>query len=126
MLARISRGGLLGHVLEGLGEALLAEGQLAGGPDLGVLECSWSARHFSKYLSYTNITTFSGTKTDTGQEMDKGKLRTGFRFFFCSQSSVPALMAMISGAASGSCAMGEPHSVQKTRWTVLPEEPVSA
>lgn len=35
-------------------------------------------------------------------------------------------MAMISGAASGSCAMGEPHSPQKMRWTALPEEPVPA
>lgn len=28
---------LLRHVLEGVGKALLAEGQLANGPDLGVL-----------------------------------------------------------------------------------------
>lgn len=33
-------------------------------------------------------------------------------------------MAMISGAASGSCAMGEPHSLQNMRWTALPEVPV--
>lgn len=41
-------------------------------------------------------------------------------------SRVPALMAMISGAASGSCAMGEPHSEQKMRWTALPELPTPA
>lgn len=33
-------------------------------------------------------------------------------------------MAMISGAASGSWAMGEPHSEQKIRWTAWPEEPL--
>lgn len=35
-------------------------------------------------------------------------------------------MAMISGAASGSWAMGEPHSEQKTRCTALPELPTPA
>ena len=30
-------GNLLGHILERLGEALLAEGELADGPDLGIL-----------------------------------------------------------------------------------------
>lgn len=50
--------------------------------------------------------------------------RTGLRFFLSSESKVPALRAMISGAASGSWAMGEPHSEQKRRWTALPEEPL--
>lgn len=49
---------------------------------------------------------------------------TGFRFFLISVSSVPALIAMISGAASGSWAMGEPHSEQNRRWTSWPEEPL--
>lgn len=51
---------------------------------------------------------------------------SGLRVFLISVSSVPALMAMISGAASGSWAMGEPHSEQKIRWTSLPEEPLPA
>jgi hypothetical protein len=46
------------------------------------------------------------------------------RFFLISVSRVPALRAMISGAASGSWAMGEPHSEQKRRWTSLPELPL--
>jgi hypothetical protein len=33
---------------------------------------------------------------------------------------------MISGAESGSCAIGEPHSEQKIRWTALPELPMPA
>ena len=41
-----------------------------------------------------------------------------------SVSKVPALRAMISGAASGSWAMGEPHSEQKMRWTSWPDEPL--
>lgn len=51
---------------------------------------------------------------------------SGLRVFLISVSSVPALIAMISGAASGSWAMGEPHSEQKIRWTSLPEEPLPA
>lgn len=53
-------------------------------------------------------------------------IRTGFRVFLMAVSKVPALIAMISGAASGSWAMGEPHSEQKMRWTALPEEPTPA
>lgn len=49
---------------------------------------------------------------------------TGFRFFLISESRVPPLRAMISGAASGSWAMGDPHSEQKSRQTALPELPV--
>lgn len=49
---------------------------------------------------------------------------TGFRFFLISVSSEPPLRAMISGAASGSWAMGEPHSPQNQRHTALPDEPV--
>lgn len=51
---------------------------------------------------------------------------SGFSFLLISVSSVPALMAMISGAASGSCAMGDPHSEQKMRCTSLPELPLPA
>lgn len=51
---------------------------------------------------------------------------SGFRFFLISMSRVPALRAMISGAASGSWAIGDPHSEQKMRCTSLPEEPFPA
>jgi hypothetical protein len=40
---------LLGHVLEGVGEALLAEGKLAHGPDLGVLTV-----HLSVHVQYVH------------------------------------------------------------------------
>jgi hypothetical protein len=49
---------------------------------------------------------------------------TGFRVFLISVSKVPALRAMIGGAASGSWAIGEPHSEQKRRQTDLPELPL--
>ena len=49
---------------------------------------------------------------------------SGFRFFLSSESRQPPLRAIISGAASGSCAMGLPHSEQKRRQTDLPEEPL--
>jgi hypothetical protein len=39
-------------------------------------------------------------------------------------ASEPPLRAMISGAASGSWAMGEPHSSQNQRQTALPESAV--
>lgn len=51
---------------------------------------------------------------------------TGFNVFLISESRVPPFRAMISGAASGSWAIGEPHSEQKIRWTALPEEPFPA
>lgn len=51
---------------------------------------------------------------------------SGCKVFLISVSRVPALMAMISGAASGSCAIGDPHSEQKIRWTAFPEEPLPA
>lgn len=51
---------------------------------------------------------------------------SGSSVFLMSVSSVPALMAMISGAASGSCAMGDPQVGQKMRCTSLPEEPLLA
>ena len=35
-------------------------------------------------------------------------------------------MAMMGGAASGSWAIGEPHSLQKMRCTALPELPTPA
>lgn len=38
MSSRLSRGYLLGHVLEDLGQGLLDEGQLGGGPDLSILD----------------------------------------------------------------------------------------
>jgi hypothetical protein len=59
----------------------------------------------------------------------KGSLPTvqisvsGLSVFLMSLSSVPPLRAMISGAASGSCAIGEPQSEQKRRQTDLPELP---
>jgi hypothetical protein len=49
---------------------------------------------------------------------------TGLSFFLRSVSSVPPLSAIISGAASGSWAMGEPHSEQNRRQTAFPELPV--
>jgi len=49
---------------------------------------------------------------------------SGLSVFLISLSSVPPLMAMISGAASGSWAIGEPHSEQKRRQTLLPELPL--
>lgn len=49
---------------------------------------------------------------------------TGFKFFLISVSRVPALRAIISGAAEGSWAMGEPHSEQKIRSTLFPESAV--
>lgn len=52
------------------------------------------------------------------------KILTGLRFFLISVSKVPALSAMISGAASGSWAMGEPQSEQNRRQTDFPELPV--
>lgn len=51
---------------------------------------------------------------------------SGLSVFLMSVSSVPALMAMISGAASGSWAIGDPHVGQKTRCTALPELPLPA
>lgn len=51
---------------------------------------------------------------------------SGLSVFLISVSRVPALRAMISGAASGSWAMGEPHSEQKMRCTSLPDEPLPA
>ena len=38
MSSRLSRGYLLGHVLEDLGQGLLDEGQLGGSPDLSILD----------------------------------------------------------------------------------------
>ena len=49
---------------------------------------------------------------------------TGFNAFLISVSNVPALRAIIGGAASGSWAIGEPHSEQKVRWTSWPELPL--
>ena len=45
---------------------------------------------------------------------DEKKRHTGFNPFLISLSSVPPLIAM-TGAASGSWAMGEPHSEQNQR-----------
>lgn len=53
-----------------------------------------------------------------------GAKHTGLRFFLSSASRVPAFRAMISGAASGSWAMGDPHSPQNTRWTSWPLDPL--
>lgn len=51
---------------------------------------------------------------------------SGFSVFLISVSRVPAFRAMISGAASGSWAIGDPHSEQKIRWTSFPDEPLPA
>jgi hypothetical protein len=90
-----------------VGEALQAEGKLAHGPDFGVLN-----GHICQYMFNTFITS--------------AIQRTGFKFFLISVSRVPAFRAMIGGAASGSWAMGEPHSEQKMRWTGFPELPLLA
>lgn len=55
-----------------------------------------------------------------------GRELTGLRVFLISASREPPLRAMIPGAASGSWAIGEPHSLQKMRWTALPELPLPA
>ena len=89
-------------MIERLGQVLLTERQLANGPDLGILIRSVVSR-------------------PKGSEKVKP---TGLSVFLISLFNVPALMAMISGAASGSWAMGEPHSEQKIRWTGWPEEPL--
>lgn len=66
---------------------LRTEGELADGPDLGVLfVCGVSCAIFGGV---------SGTECLV-------KKRTGFRFFLISVSKVPALRAIIGGAASGS------------------------
>lgn len=100
---------LLGHVLERIGQVLRAEGELADGPDLRVL--------FVCGVSCAILAVFPVLFC---------RKRTGFRFFLISVSKVPALRAIIGGAASGSWAMGEPHSEQKMRWTGWPEEPFFA
>lgn len=87
---------LLGHVLERLGQMLLAERKLANGPDFRILPGTYVVSIFNPIARLLNA-------------------RTGFRFFLISMSRVPALMAMISGAASGSWAIGEPHSEQNIR-----------
>lgn len=94
---------LLGHILERLLQVLLAKRKLANGPNLGILE--------EKFRSVRGL--LHGIAE-----------HTGLRFFLISVSKVPAFRAMISGAASGSCAMGEPQSEQKRRCTAWPEDPV--
>lgn len=104
------RQNLRGHVLEGISQVLLAEGQLASSPDFGIL---WSIQVSQHPQSHPHTTL-----------QDKVWKPTGFKFFLISLSRVPALMAIISGAASGSWAMGEPHSEQNRRWTSWPDEPL--
>ena len=70
---------LLRHGLERLGQVLLAEWQLALSPDFGVLKDN---QHPEEHVVSLAL--------------------TGFRVFLISESKVPALIAMISGAASGS------------------------
>ena len=105
MPSSLTRLYLFRHVLERLGKALLNEGKLANGPDLGVLKTRVSVSCRDRQLHTI-------------------KAHTGFRFFLISLSRVPALRAMISGAASGSWAMGLPHSGQNSLQTELPEEPL--
>lgn len=57
-------------------------------------------------------------------KLDVDTILTGFNVFLISVSNVPALRAIIGGAASGSWAIGEPHSEQKVRWTSWPELPL--
>jgi len=96
---------LLRHALERLGEVLLAEGELALGPDLGVLY------------------TFTTHQQLIIQYKPMGGQLTGLSVFLISLSSEPPLRAT-TGAASGSWAMGEPHSEQNQRQTALPESAV--
>ena len=90
-------------MLKRLSQTFLAERQFLLGPDLGVLNRQHTAHSISYLIGHT-----------------------GFKVCLILSSRVPALMAMISGAASGSCAMGEPHSEQKMRWLALPEVPFFA
>lgn len=72
-------------------------------------------------LLYANL--FQRRSKTKRKKSEKGK-RTGLRVFLISVDSEPPLRAMISGAASGSWAMGEPHSSQNQRQTALPESAV--
>lgn len=114
----------MGHTLEGLLELLLAEGQLALCPDFSVLRGKQKvklARSPTSHIAHpaNHADHFRGYAPST-------LIHTGLRVFLISVSRVPAFSAMISGAASGSWAMGEPHSEQKMRWTALPELPLPA
>lgn len=83
-------------------------------------ECNEYRREGEK--SKSNKTVECGVTSSSVDSM--GKELTGFSFFLSSALRVPPLRAMIGGAASGSWAMGEPHSGQKIRWTSWPEEPL--
>lgn len=99
------------HTLKRLGQLLLAERQLADGPDLGIL--------LTTHISPVHRPMGPGSKSQGGEAKRKRK-RTGFRFFLISLSSEPPLTARM-GAPSGSWAMGEPHSEQNQRQTALPD-----
>lgn len=95
---------LLGHVRERLGEALLAEGQLANGPDLGILQSTLSAHttmaidpRLARITARLRCLLRKHNRTEEGDN-----LLTGLSFCLSSLLRVPPLRAMISGAASGS------------------------
>jgi hypothetical protein len=99
-------------VFERLGEVLLAEGELANGPDLGILSAN-------DEVSISVITQHGRAEIHAAE----GEL-TGLSVFLISISNTPPFRAMISGAASGSWARAEPQSSQNQRHTALPEEPM--
>lgn len=85
---------MAGHVVESLLELLGHERQLADAPDLGVLsEVCVSHSSISSYILQTKA---------YGRRGMAGNRLTGLRFFLSSTERVPALRAMIGGAASGS------------------------
>lgn len=91
-------------MLKRMRQLLLAKRELAGRPNLGILpppKCISTPPH-----------------TQHPSERKEKRL-TGFNPFLISVSSVPPLIA-ITGAASGSCAIGDPHSEQNHRYTALP------
>lgn len=90
-------------MLKRMRQLLLAKREFAGRPNLGIL---WGSQH-----------QHSPPQKETKEK--KRKKLTGFNPFLISTSSVPPLIA-ITGAASGSCAIGDPHSEQNHRYTALP------
>ena len=91
----------------------------------GLAKCSWQKGNLlTVQISVSCNCRLVPWSASTSLRMIHVSLLTGLRFFLSSVSSVPALRAMISGAASGSWAIGEPHSGQKIRWTSKPEDPL--
>jgi hypothetical protein len=95
----------------------------------GFSRCSWqngslptvqiSVSCFRPFLISQQALSISPTSRD-----DEKEKHTGFRVFLISESREPPLRAMMGGAASGSWAMGEPHSSQNQRQTDWPEVPL--